>query len=114
MKCSVQYERRVGMIVFLKSGRWTTLDELAKIFGVCKRTAQRDIDAIALSYNIQSPRGNGGGIHMIPDKKPVDFPTFDHYLALKCAADCATDEDRAKIEEMIEFHWDVELFVERG
>ena len=64
----MQTSRLFEIVYFLLSKKSVTANELAKHFGVSRRTICRDIDTLSLAgIPIYTERGKGGGISLLPD-----------------------------------------------
>jgi predicted DNA-binding transcriptional regulator YafY len=64
----MQTSRLFEIVYFLLSKKSVTASELAKHFGVSRRTICRDIDTLSLAgIPIYTERGKGGGISLLPD-----------------------------------------------
>ena len=61
------YQRRKAMWEYLCQERYTTYQRLANHFGVCKRTAQNDIQVLTRSHPIVTVSGRHGGGVQVPE-----------------------------------------------
>ena len=58
-------ERREAIIEALCLRRHEVIDNLAFEFGVTRRTIERDVLILTLSYPIYATKGYGGGVHVM-------------------------------------------------
>ena len=58
-------ERRQAILEALCVRRHETRENLAREFGVTKRTIESDVLILSLTYPIYTTQGTGGGIHVM-------------------------------------------------
>ena len=63
------FERRNAILEVLSTKRYSTLDYLTEIFGVCKSTIKEDILKLSFEYPIYTVQGKSGGIFVAEDWK---------------------------------------------
>lgn len=61
------FERRNAILEVLSAKRYSTLDYLTEIFGVCKSTIKEDILKLSFEYPIYTVQGKSGGIFVDDD-----------------------------------------------
>lgn len=58
-------ERRMEILERLSMTRHDSIDNIAFEFGKNRRTIERDIETLTLSYPIYTTKGTGGGVHVV-------------------------------------------------
>jgi predicted DNA-binding transcriptional regulator YafY len=73
-----RFDRLLGILLHLRSGRASSAGELARRFEVSARTIYRDVDLLsALGVPVYAERGRGGGLRLLPGffLPPIMFTT---------------------------------------
>jgi predicted DNA-binding transcriptional regulator YafY len=62
-----RFDRLFGILLLLRGGHAVPAADIARRFGISRRTVHRDMDTLsALGIPVYAERGRGGGFHLLP------------------------------------------------
>ena len=98
-------ERRQEILEILCQRRFEKRENLANEFGVNKRTIERDILTLSLSYPIYTIPGKGGGIKVADYYKPMRPRMNSTQLnLLRNLLPTLSETDQATMQEIIKIY----------
>lgn len=95
-------ERRQSILDLLCERRHESIENLAFEFNVSRRTIERDIEVLTISYPIYTTKGTGGGVHVVDGfRLGRKYMTDKQTELLEKLASRLTGEDFATMQSIL-------------